>query len=296
MKHKLILILGCVFWTAGCTSTPANNGGSHLLNKIKQQEIKDELQQHIDEYQSVKPSIERLVALESDLRVLVAQIATLQQSPDIVPPPMSSDISMPEGAETVTQEIPDINDLDVAQRTIDSQDDTAAVVQLKPVKAQTAIVNTLPIPTITPSLQAIHNSESRVDEPQTIAGLSGTRLMREDSGTDLQATVNSQFGAAGRDVQCQPLGEQPNANQFGVHVSSFIRQDLVVNGWNDAVQRYPQLCQKSAVVQRIQIKNTLFYSLRVGPYAEKKLAKALCQQIRANKQYCRVTDFTGERL
>ena len=296
MKHKLILIIGCVFWTVGCTSTPANNGGSHLLNKIKQQEIKDKLQQHIDEYQSVKPSIERLVALESDLRILIAQIATFQQSPQSIPQVTSSDTATAEATDTVNPTIPDIKELDLAQTTIESEDDSAVVVQLQPDKTETVIASALPIPKVTPSQEAIQGSELHMNVPKTTVDQSQSQLLREDSGGAQQLTLNTQFGAAGVYDQCKPLGEQPNANQFGVHISSFTRQDLVVKGWNKAVQQYPQLCQKSGVIQRIQIKNTLFYSLRVGPYSEKKSAKAFCQQIRTNKQYCRVTDFTGERL
>lgn len=281
-------MIGCLFWTVGCATTSDNNGSSHLLNKIKQQEIKDELQQHIEDYQSVKPSIERLVELESDLRILVAQIAALQQSPETI---VQEDVS-----KAATQGIPDINDLDLAKTTIDSENNSADVVQLKPQKADMPEVNAIPMPKISTPVEAIQLPKETVSNVQMAFVKPNISTKREDSGSEQQPTSNSQFGLSGDYAQCEPLGAQPNANYFAVHISSFNRADLVVKGWNDAVQTYPELCQKSGVIQRIHIKNKLFYSLRVGPYIEKDSAKAFCKQIRANKQYCRVTDFTGQRL
>lgn len=217
---------------AGCISTePA---APQLLSKLSQQQLKDELAAHIDEYQAVKPSIERLVELEGDLRVLITQISDMQKQP-------SNMIILPiEEIDLVTMEQPSV--MDNAQ--IDQ-------------------------PLQVPSLKAVKGNV-----PKTALKVSPTSAYK----------------------QCSPAPAQPNANQFAVHVSSFNRADLLSQGWDDAVQLQPSFCGKSAIVQRIAIKNKVFFSLRIGPYVDKPAAKLACTELRSKKQYCRVTDFTGETL
>lgn len=217
---------------AGCISTePA---APQLLSKLSQQQLKDELAAHIDEYQAVKPSIERLVELEGDLRVLITQISDMQkQPPNMIILPI-------EEIDLVTMEQPSV--MDNAQ--IDQ-------------------------PLQVPSLKAVKGNV-----PKTALKVSPTSAYK----------------------QCSPAPAQPNANQFAVHVSSFNRADLLSQGWDDAVQLQPSFCGKSAIVQRIAIKNKVFFSLRIGPYVDKPAAKLACTELRSKKQYCRVTDFTGETL
>ena len=217
---------------AGCISTePA---APQLLSKLSQQQLKDELAAHIDEYQAVKPSIERLVELEGDLRVLITQISDMQKQP-------SNMIILPiEEIDLVTMEQPSVMD-------------NAHIDQ----------------PLQVPSLKAVKGNV-----PKTALKVSPTSAYK----------------------QCSPAPAQPNANQFAVHVSSFNRADLLSQGWDDAVQLQPSFCGKSAIVQRIAIKNKVFFSLRIGPYVDKPAAKLACTELRSKKQYCRVTDFTGETL
>lgn len=228
----ITMCLLSVISLAGCISTePA---APQLLSKLSQQQLKDELAAHIDEYQAVKPSIERLVELEGDLRVLITQISDMQkQPPNMIILPI-------EEIDLVTMEQPSV--MDNAQ--IDQ-------------------------PLQVPSLKAVKGNV-----PKTALKVSPTSAYK----------------------QCSPAPAQPNANQFAVHVSSFNRADLLSQGWDDAVQLQPSFCGKSAIVQRIAIKNKVFFSLRIGPYVDKPAAKLACTELRSKKQYCRVTDFTGETL
>ena len=230
---------------AGCISTePA---APQLLSKLSQQQLKDELAAHIDEYQAVKPSIERLVELEGDLRVLITQISDMQKQP-----PNMTATSVASTASPANTILP-IEEIDLVTMEQPSVMDNAHIDQ----------------PLQVPSLKAVKGNV-----PKTALKVSPTSAYK----------------------QCSPAPAQPNANQFAVHVSSFNRADLLSQGWDDAVQLQPSFCGKSAIVQRIAIKNKVFFSLRIGPYVDKPAAKLACTELRSKKQYCRVTDFTGETL
>jgi len=76
-QHRLLALMLLMLAMSGCESTPKPaDGGLNLA--LKQEIMKEQLESHIADYEASRPAIERLVAVESDLRTLVTQIARFQ--------------------------------------------------------------------------------------------------------------------------------------------------------------------------------------------------------------------------
>lgn len=300
MKRNLSITLCLCVGLFGCTSTYAPK--TDLLSQLKHDELKELVQAHIDEYESTKPSIERLVELEGDLRVLVAQIADYQ---------LNIEEDKPEGLAEVTDEqddnlpvaiqpanrLPAIGEL--VASSVDSDDSNVLITNEDDIN-ENIIENTLPSKELENTATLINGVvvlstpdaaikppmtevEPMIDTPSDMGGIKSYVSITSPASEEAFST-------------CPPRSVQTNANQFGVHVSSFKYPALLKGGWENAVKAYPNLCDKGAVYKTVAVQNHTFYSLRVGPYVTKDAAKKMCQALRQQKQYCRVTDFTGEVL
>lgn len=270
---NLVYVLGCLT-LVGCLSTTTPNR-PNVVQQIQNQEMKDKLNEHVEEFKTIKPAIERLIAMESDFKVMVSQIAKINQS---------------NGEQSTEQLIS--QDFDYAKES------PPAV--LDPHNTQ-------------PEVEVLYVSDT-APEPEAIIALSSAPLLPEvDSGTT--ATIPEQFMdmdteelvtitakssvrlfPPSRFPSCVPLDVTSDARKYGIHVASFNSLESLPRGWDESVQRFPDFCQKGAVIEKVIVKNQQYYSLRVGPYVSRSEAKSICYSLKKQKQYCRVTAFTGERL
>ncbi|MCO4786147.1 MAG: hypothetical protein KC467_09515 [Marinomonas atlantica] len=74
MRLKLLVIGTGAIWLAGCTLTPEKNG------TMSNTELQEALQKQQQEWQDMKPQLQRVLALESDLKLLVETLDTVPES------------------------------------------------------------------------------------------------------------------------------------------------------------------------------------------------------------------------
>lgn len=322
-QRRLLALMLLMLTMSGCESTPKPaEGGLNLA--LKQQIMKEQLESHIADYEAARPAIDRLVALESDLRTLVTQIARFQDD---------------DGVQVAKAEIKPVTDV----KPLDESEVIEPVVvdntvELNSVASDTSIVAESDmseelVPAVTPTINTPStNAITEPNSPETIVakvvppikpinqvkvqtvGLQAAAAGSPVANAFKSSTVSEQNTARSQDIggeqtqliakdiierayqECRPSEVAPDKNVYGVHVSSFKQESFLTKAWDDVAKKYPFICNKGAVVKQVAVQNQVFYSLRVGPYDTKLGAKAFCQQVRQNKQYCRVTDFSGEAL
>ncbi|WP_067214807.1 SPOR domain-containing protein [Marinomonas gallaica] len=74
MRLKLLVICTGAVWLAGCTLTPEKTG---TMSNV---ELQEALQKQQQEWQDMKPQLQRVLALESDLKLLVETLDTVPES------------------------------------------------------------------------------------------------------------------------------------------------------------------------------------------------------------------------
>lgn len=296
-QRRLLGLMLLMLIMSGCESTP-KPAESGLNLTLKQQIMKEQLESHVADYEAARPAIERLVALESDLRTLVTQIARFQDD---------------DGVQVAKAEIKPVTDVEpLDKREVTEVAEVADTVELNSVALDPSIVaesdmNQEPVPDDTPikpieqvKVQTVGLKAGAVGSPVTSALKPAT--LAEQNTARSQDIGGEQSQLIAKDIiervykECKPSEVAPDKNVYGVHVSSFKQERFLTKAWDDIAKKYPFICSKGAVVKQVAVQNQVFYSLRVGPYDTKIEAKAFCQQVRKNKQYCRVTDFSGAAL
>ena len=315
-QHRLLALMLLMLTMSGCESTPKPaEGGLNLA--LKQQIMKEQLESHIADYEAARPAIERLVALESDLRTLVTQIARFQDDDGVQVAKAEikpvTDVKPLDESEVIE---PVVVDNTVELNSVASDTSIVAESDMSRESVPNATPNTIPEPDspntivakVAPPIKPINQVKVQTVGLQAAAAGSPVANAFKSSTVSEQNTARSQdIGGEqtqliAKDIiervyqECRPSEVAPNKNVYGVHVSSFKQESFLTKAWDDVAKKYPFICNKGAVVKQVAVQNQVFYSLRVGPYDTKLGAKAFCQQVRQNKQYCRVTDFSGEAL
>lgn len=74
MRLKLLVVCTGALWLAGCTLTPEKKG------TMTNAELQEALQTQQQEWEDMKPQLQRILALESDLKLLVETLDTVPES------------------------------------------------------------------------------------------------------------------------------------------------------------------------------------------------------------------------
>lgn len=74
MRLKLLVVCTGALWLAGCTLTPEKKG------TMTNAELQDALKTQQQEWEDMKPQLQRILALESDLKLLVETLDTVPES------------------------------------------------------------------------------------------------------------------------------------------------------------------------------------------------------------------------
>lgn len=323
-KRNFIIISFLVFSLSACVNT--NNEQPSLSVKLKQEALQEELDLHVQEYAKVKPAIERLVALEGDLRLLMSQIALI----DVQPTEQLQNIEANE-SETLTSSmvekgsavvLPSIDEV-ISQNSktdkVDSQSEQVTIQQQNS-SGKDVLDGNSEFETKKSSATLVNNDIVPIDEEITVSQipnlanensfLNVSSLQKEQTkdtemkSSDRSSTVRIEPPKSNTErlfpvslyTQCPPKLIESDMNLYAIHVASFKVANKLPEGWNNLVKRFPDLCDKGGVIKRVNVKDSIFFSLRVGPYVGKEDATSTCKTMREENQYCRITDFSGETL
>ncbi|MCC2604781.1 SPOR domain-containing protein [Planctobacterium marinum] len=297
-KGYLAAVASVCLYITGCST----NGGpnSDAINSQISLQSRSEINKHIQEWEELKPGIKRLVALESDLKFLIAELAKAndisdtpvkQQTESVTAAAISKEPEAParEKApvaaasffidEPVEQVATPVKKAEVPQRK-----------ESKPVSSpfsedQTDIAQTEPQSEITET----------ATPPPTVSRPQPSRDFVAKSPIFSQSARQSP--SIGGPDRCTPPGNRKVEGNVALHLASYSKKGNLQQGWDSLYNKFKDvLCLRSARSELVNVQGKDYYSLRVGPYASQDEAIKDCRILTSKGQYCALSQFSGTRI
>ncbi|NTS75670.1 SPOR domain-containing protein [Catenovulum sp. SM1970] len=293
-----------IFVTAllsACSSTP------EVETKQRQPLTDDEMRAYIEEWRKAKPDIDKLVALQADLRVLINELGSAEQLTDS---PIVEVSAIEPEADIVELGAAELNQ---RQYTIKDNVKTAPVTDSKKI-VQTAHlgdtvkvkdnVSLLPQPT-----QAIKKTKIgfKDNEPLTTGSTANhaeKAPIRDNVAIAPMVVMNTQAKAVDEKVQQiaasgqnqTEIAEQSNQKQeYSLHLATLSTKGQAKQAWFNYQNRFSSIVTGKAAKIKATLKdNVRLNRLKVGPFTQAE-AKSACNKIKS-RQYCAVVLFDGDNL
>lgn len=297
-KGYLAAAASMCLYIAGCTT----NGGpnSDAINSQISLQSRSEINKHIQEWEELKPGIKRLVALESDLKFLIAELAKandISDSPVKQQPVSSPAVALNNKPETPARERAPVA---AASFFIDEPSEQIA----KPVKKVEVPQRKEPKPVSSPFSEdqtdiAQTEPKSEVTEtappPPTVSRPQPSRDFVAKSPIFSQTTTQS--SSIGGPDRCTPPGNRKVEGNVALHLASYSKKGNLQQGWDSLYNKFKEvLCLRSARSELVNVQGKDYYSLRVGPYASQDEAIKDCRILTSKGQYCALSQFSGTRI
>ncbi len=260
----------------GCSMlAPASNVVETQTVTIEQQ-----MAQHLAEWETVKPDIDRMLRLESKIIQLEEDLAllTVEKAKEAE---MKRD-SMPATASSSTLAV----DVVAATHAKHSDDMTA-----EKIMAQAA-------PLREDAVVAKMNKLDAEDMMMTDLEMS---LMEEAQADDLVARRSKETGPNDNYVRAEFMkkattsARKKTPGEYGLQLVSHRTEAGANKAWAPISSKFRTLLAgKEPVIEMATVKGKQYYRLKVGPYYDKKIAVDTCKQLVLSHQDCIVNDYYGE--
>lgn len=257
----------------GCSMlSPASNVVETQTVTIEQQ-----MAQHLAEWETVKPDIDRMLRLESKIIQLEEDLAVLSVEKN-AKNKMNKE-TMPATASSTMLAA------DVVAATM-SKDDDKIMAKAAPLRenAVVAKMNKLDAE----DMMMTDLEMSLMEEAQAEEALS-----RRNKVTDTGPNDNY--------VRAEFIKNQANSTrkktpgEYGLQLVSHRSESSANNAWKPISSKFRTLLAgKEPVIEMAIVKGKQYYRLKVGPYYDKKIAVDTCKQLVLSHQDCLVSDYYGE--
>ena len=325
----------------GCSSTDTlYTGLPNMEDKpatVEEQlsELKKRMDVHDQEWQQLKPGIERLLQLEGDLKNLTLQLDQIARAATSAQPQVAT-APAPQ-PETTPAPRPPVNQpaSQQAQATPQAtQPPTSPQPAPQPVAAPSTtgryalhIASFRDPATVEPGWQQLQTRypallqqrQARVQsidlgskrgtyyrlkvgpfEDKASAGGLCNKLKTLGNDCVLTTFQGRPLGQAADTVNqpAQATTEAPPTNAYALQLASYKQQNRLQRGWQELQQRFPSILQgKTVRTTSVNLgERGTYYRLKAGPISDQRTAQQLCQQLIANQANCVVTRFDGQPL
>jgi hypothetical protein len=275
--------------TATETQAPLGTGTSDQRIERLEQEVmalRAELAQ-------LKPSIERLVGIEGDIRVLLTQLSRLTE-PGARQAETTSATTPPDNTEEAVQPAaanPIKDDIRVLLTQLLLLTDPGAP-QAETTTATTSPNNNgeavQPAAANPPALRPVEESQPATSpgQPQSLRPLQLA-----------QAAAPAAVPAAPTQLTSISPSVAP-AEQISIHLASFREQDSARQGWRELQSAYSDLLggldYRISAVQ-LSSGRGKFYRVKAGPFTDTSSAEEICSLMKSRNAYCVLSDFNGNK-
>lgn len=259
-------------------------------NTTRATQLTAELQSAVNEWESLKPSITRLVNLETDLEYLLVQLSDANSTPMLEQTPVEA--FAPEEAATV--------DLASASPIMElKQNPTFAVV------ANEQPRNQLAGRTVNDTSTSVNNvSMNKFSGNQQAAIPSAPKMKNMDDNSKLNkfsdemqtaASLKGPSLYAGGNNQCRRASSNTVVSEgIAIHLASFKSEQLAEETLNNFETKYRDItCNKNPIIKEVIVKNVTYHSARLGPYDNRNAAEEACRAVRTVQSYCALTQYEG---
>jgi len=311
---------------SGCGLMPAA-----LKNDVEQMDARRdlaeksaELSAELRDFKALKPSLTRLVSLESDLNFLLDEISRFSESNPVMFDQTSDlpadELSDTDQGNTIVYQadgsVFSSNDMKNVDRENKAWSETSGEEsELRLPQKRGAIVANrenkfLPQQLVNQKVEVRSATPVISMDDEDIAKFSREENVIRNMGNDTKNIVGdisnvdrkkffsqnqSNFQmTAGRDC----IGNEVNINNnFALHLASYKNRTNATSGWRQLKQKYADTwCEVSAKLETVNVKGTDYFSLRVGGYESKEAANLMCNEVRSQGDYCQVASFSGENI
>lgn len=279
---------------------------SSINTALKQSESEQQRQNinnFVEEWESLKPAILRVVALEEDMKFL---LATMQDIADVGPvyaanQPLidfeEEQVQSFENAEPIEYDTAQVlpknkffNNRNVISNSI--QDNTLIDDKFSSAAGEVVV---LPAPRLL------------ADDSSEMTGMVDVNQLSDQddkftypSDYDVQSKMIEQPAKQLADIVGQvdcSLTNLDIGKGLAIHLVSYKSKNRLLSGSQKLSAQFSDvLCGKTPVFKEVIVDNTKFYSMRFGPYNNKTEAVRACSSIRQTGQYCGITQFDGTQI
>lgn len=127
------------------------------------------------------------------------------------------------------------------------------------------------------------------DEPLSLPGLdAGPVDAAEGGGTDGAAARSSGSESPEGSLRTEDIGLDEGQAGIYVQIASLVSQDAAQEEWRRQRERHKEIFEgQQASIQEAKLADgRVFYRLRIGPFAQPKPARELCDALKKRSQPC----------
>jgi hypothetical protein len=313
----------CLLAVTGCGMLRSSivSDNSKIDAEIELAERSQELATELKDFQALKPSLTRLVALELDLNFLLDEISRFSESNPVVynkssRTPASELSKVPSGNNVVYKS--DGSMASSADRKKNNNNNISEFetrnLEFDLLRLQQNLASAKP----GSSPLSIGESSSRNNNNQDVEVASAKRILSIDKSRSNKFQGNQGPNAIVGNIENVNLskfssqsptnGKLPivdkcanqqttNSNNFALHLASYKNLNNAKSGWVKLRQKYASTwCDASAKLETVNVKGIDYFSLRVGGYASKDAANQMCSRVKIQGDYCQVASFSGVEI
>lgn len=316
--RQLFSAVVSLFLIAGCLSTDKEEEAAQVNRE-------EQVEQMLSEWQQAKGSIERLVELEGDFKLLVTAISEASTLPNSAPPLETEEsdvveeeseddgsgikVIRPEGYEPPPEEETPTNNTGSKRVVTEAANPTGTFSErsgrLSGADDEVRVIRAEGDTPLAPS--QLFASE---DAPTTLGGESSalpasrTRSQRERTvgpATRIEAVNRTPLEydpmptLVSNDQSCKNSA-QDIGGDIALHLMSISDFDNVQKGWETLRSKFSDiLCNKRLLVKNVVVEGQQYFSLRVGSFSYTQ-AMQTCEALKARGQYCSLTQYTGRPI
>lgn len=256
---QLIIIFPLIILLTACQSNPAQTNTANATNSQTSSEKQQEYDQLLQDWKTLKPGITRLVAIEEELNLLLGQLSQLSSALNDSQANANLD-NLPAPAAG----IPTQNTALGLESHIVNEEPKVAVAEASKVAATAAPSTELSMPVTAVIPQAAPEITQEI--------------------TPAVATTRSQT----------PTNVENNSEaNFSLQVASITEPSQLPDIWQLMQNKNPALLAgMTPNYQKVFIKNTDYYRLKIGAFSNRSEATQKCAQLKAAGIDCIVTNYS----
>jgi hypothetical protein len=284
------------------------------INELERLYTLEELQNSVKDFEVLRPSIVRLIKLESDLSYITEFLRT-KERPISFPadqfhnttatklPTFSDIIELEESNSELTKSTENTND-NIFSSSVASKTDKSGV-EVNAAKPPMTVMS-VNRPEIEPNnnkffTDITRNATNRSNEDikELRSGTHSDLPHHQASGLDNKFSYSNSISDSVT-PSAMPKNECLNRDSrgsFSVHLASYKNDQNARRGWKNLSQKYSDtLCNLQPKIANVEVNGSDFYSLRAGPITDRDTAARLCQKIRQLGDYCSIAAYEGREL
>lgn len=237
--------------------------------------IQMDLNQHLQEWYAMKPSLERLVAIESELKELIAQLTGMAPPAQTTPAVAQQDSVYSPSTVSPAYVTPEKNYTADPQQVIVAAPSFQVTTPLPP--KVIAVVPKIVVPQIAVPEVAVPSV--------VIPSIVTPSVAVPEIAVPMAEAPNV--------VVSKPAGPVVTAD-YGLQLASIRSKSKLKVSWKRLVDKHPILLGTlQPIYEKKMVNNMLYYRVKAGGFSTRKAAINLCEKLFARDTQCILTTYTG---